>query len=90
MFDDEVKFYLFCPHNLMLTRCFCHRRSFHAIAKEAGVSASTVQTACRNFVNTGRPSLQLKGSKKRDIPELIHNYITSNDGLNAMRFLSLK
>ena len=66
------------------------RRSYHSIAKEAGVGVSTVQGACRNFVEIGRPKKVQKGKQPRVIPEEILNYITSTDALNEMKFLSLK
>ena len=51
---------------------------------------STVQGACRNFVEIGRPKKVQKGKQPRVIPEEILNYITSTDALNEMKFLSLK
>ena len=69
---------------------FVCRRSYYAIAKEAGVAECTVKNACINFVKTGRPIRPLKGRKPRQLPEEIHKWITGEQGLVTLRFLSLK
>ena len=57
---------------------------------EANVSVSSVISACKNFVLTGRPVLGYKGRARRVIPEDILDFITGTAGLNELKFLSLK
>ena len=49
-----------------------------------------MKNACKNFVETGRPRRPGTGSKPRQIPEGILRWLTGEEGLVTLRFLSMK